>query len=139
MEYFRDRGTFSTVRFETVQAGFQLAYPSLVSDRGLKGRFPGRSHHRILGLRSSLVAYTRKQRASSWIERDYRVGRAICCAAAKKYLPGIDLCQHSDAGNSPEFTAEAQREKEGQMRPAFLDYNNFSWPAARLFVWRQQP
>lgn len=34
MEYLRDRGNFPDVPFETIQADFQLAYPSLVSDRG---------------------------------------------------------------------------------------------------------
>jgi hypothetical protein len=65
MEYLRDRGTFPDVPFEIIQADFQFAYSSLVSDCVLKGRFPRRSGHRTLGPRLSLVAYTRKQRASS--------------------------------------------------------------------------
>jgi transglutaminase-like putative cysteine protease len=39
MEYLRDRGTFSDVPFEAIQADFRLAYPSLASERGLKGDF----------------------------------------------------------------------------------------------------
>ena len=39
MEYLRDRGTFPDVPFETIQADFRLAYPSLASERGLKGDF----------------------------------------------------------------------------------------------------
>jgi hypothetical protein len=39
MEYLRDRGTFSDVPFETIQADFRHAYPSLASARGLTGDF----------------------------------------------------------------------------------------------------
>jgi hypothetical protein len=39
MEYLRDRGTFPDVPFETIQADFRLVYPSLASERGLKGDF----------------------------------------------------------------------------------------------------
>jgi transglutaminase-like putative cysteine protease len=53
MEYLRDRGTFPDVPFETIQADFRLAYPSLVSERGLKGDF-----------HAEVRVPTRKQRAS---------------------------------------------------------------------------
>src|SRR5690242_4901534 len=36
-EYLRDRGTFTDVPFERIQADFRLAYPSLASVRGLEG------------------------------------------------------------------------------------------------------
>jgi hypothetical protein len=39
MEYLRDRGTFPDVPVEKIQADFKIAYPSLVSDGGLKGDF----------------------------------------------------------------------------------------------------
>jgi transglutaminase-like putative cysteine protease len=39
MEYLRDRGTFTDVPFERIQTDFRLAYPSLASERGLKGDF----------------------------------------------------------------------------------------------------
>jgi transglutaminase-like putative cysteine protease len=39
MEYLRDRGTFPDVPFERIQADFRSTYPSLVSERGLKGDF----------------------------------------------------------------------------------------------------
>jgi transglutaminase-like putative cysteine protease len=39
MEYLRDRGAFADVPFETIQADFRLTYPSLGSERGLKGDF----------------------------------------------------------------------------------------------------
>jgi transglutaminase-like putative cysteine protease len=39
MEYLRGRGCFADVPFETIQAAFQHAYPSLMSERGLKGDF----------------------------------------------------------------------------------------------------
>jgi transglutaminase-like putative cysteine protease len=39
MEYLRSRGTFTDVPFETIQADFRRAYPSLASERGLKGDF----------------------------------------------------------------------------------------------------
>jgi hypothetical protein len=39
MEYLRDRGTFLDVPFETIQVDFQRTYPSLASERGLKGDF----------------------------------------------------------------------------------------------------
>jgi transglutaminase-like putative cysteine protease len=39
MEYLCDRGTFPDVPFETIQADFRLTYPSLMSERGLKGDF----------------------------------------------------------------------------------------------------
>jgi transglutaminase-like putative cysteine protease len=39
MEYLRDRGTFLDVPFETIQVDFRRTYPSLASERGLKGDF----------------------------------------------------------------------------------------------------
>ena len=54
MEYLRDRGTFPDVPLETIQADFRLAYPSLVSERGLKGDFHA----------EAMVPNARKQRAS---------------------------------------------------------------------------
>jgi transglutaminase-like putative cysteine protease len=54
MEYLRDRGTFPDVPFETIQADFRLAYPSLVSERCLKGDFHA----------EAMVPKTSKQRAS---------------------------------------------------------------------------
>jgi transglutaminase-like putative cysteine protease len=39
MEYLRDRGTFPDVPFETIQADFRVAYPSLMKTRGLGGDF----------------------------------------------------------------------------------------------------
>jgi hypothetical protein len=39
MEYLRDRGTFPEVPFEAIRADFKVAYPSLVSQCGLKGDF----------------------------------------------------------------------------------------------------
>ena len=39
MEYLCDRGTFPDVPFETIQADFRLAYPSLASQPGLKADF----------------------------------------------------------------------------------------------------
>ncbi len=39
MEYLRDRGPFADVPFETIQADFQVNYPSLMSAKGLKGDF----------------------------------------------------------------------------------------------------
>lgn len=39
MEYLLDRGTFADVPFETIQADFRLAYPSLMKTRGLAGDF----------------------------------------------------------------------------------------------------
>lgn len=39
MEYLRDRGTFPDVPFEAIRADFKIAYPSLVSECGLKGDF----------------------------------------------------------------------------------------------------
>jgi transglutaminase-like putative cysteine protease len=39
MEYLRDRGTFTDVPFETIQADFRRAYPNLASECGLKGDF----------------------------------------------------------------------------------------------------
>jgi len=54
MEYLRDRGTFPDVPFETIQADFRLAYPSLVSEHCLKGDFHA----------EAMVPKTSKQRAS---------------------------------------------------------------------------
>lgn len=39
MEYLRDRGTFSDVPFETIQADFRDKYPSLLSSHGISGDF----------------------------------------------------------------------------------------------------
>lgn len=39
MEYLRDRGTFLDVPFEKIQVDFRRTYPSLASERGLKGDF----------------------------------------------------------------------------------------------------
>lgn len=39
MEYLRDRGTFPDVPFDTIQAEFLKAYPSLMSGHGLDGDF----------------------------------------------------------------------------------------------------
>ena len=39
MEYLLDRGTFADVPFETIQADFRVAYPSLMTTRGLAGDF----------------------------------------------------------------------------------------------------
>ena len=55
MEYLRDRGTFPDVPFETIQADFRLAYPSLAGERGLKGDF----HAEVM------MPNARKQPASS--------------------------------------------------------------------------
>jgi hypothetical protein len=54
MEYLRDRGTFPDVPFEKIQADFRLAYPSLASERGLRGDFHA----------EAMAPNTRKQRAS---------------------------------------------------------------------------
>lgn len=39
MEYLRDRGTFADVPFDTIQADFRLAYPSLMNGAELGGDF----------------------------------------------------------------------------------------------------
>ena len=39
MEYLADRSTFADVQFETIQAEFRTAYPSLMASRGLAGDF----------------------------------------------------------------------------------------------------
>jgi transglutaminase-like putative cysteine protease len=39
MEYLRHRRTFPDVPFETIQADFQLTYPSLMTEKGLPGNF----------------------------------------------------------------------------------------------------
>jgi len=39
MEYLTDRGTFSDVPFETIQADFRTAYPALMRTHGLAGDF----------------------------------------------------------------------------------------------------
>jgi transglutaminase-like putative cysteine protease len=39
MEYLKDRGTFSDVPFEALQADFRVAYPALMSSRGMSGDF----------------------------------------------------------------------------------------------------
>jgi len=39
MEYLRDRGTFSDVPFDAIQADFRAAYPSLMTGEGLRGDF----------------------------------------------------------------------------------------------------
>jgi transglutaminase-like putative cysteine protease len=39
MEYLRDRGTFSDVPFETIQAAFRDKYPRLMGTRGIRGDF----------------------------------------------------------------------------------------------------
>ena len=54
MEYLCGRGTFFDVPFEMIQADFRLAYPSLVSERCLKGDFHA----------EAMVPKTSKQRAS---------------------------------------------------------------------------
>jgi hypothetical protein len=39
MEYLQDRGSFADVPFETIQADFRAAYPSLLNAKGLTGDF----------------------------------------------------------------------------------------------------
>lgn len=39
MEYLKDRGSFSDVPFETIQADFRVHYPALIFDGGLPGDF----------------------------------------------------------------------------------------------------
>jgi transglutaminase-like putative cysteine protease len=39
MEYLKDRGTFDDVPFDTIQADFRIAYPSLMRSHGLAGDF----------------------------------------------------------------------------------------------------
>jgi transglutaminase-like putative cysteine protease len=53
MEYLRDRGTFPDVPFEKIQADFRLAYPSLASERGLKGDFRAEATTADVGQKSN--------------------------------------------------------------------------------------